>query len=314
VRITYTSHGDCATAAEFREAVRRRAPELEDAPPGEAAREFVAEATEREGGAHGTVVISEPSGATVTRRLEGNDCREVTDALAFIVAELGRAIRIDEEGAPPPAGPAAPPSAPIPSPEPARATPASEATPRTSPSRLRWEAGVGLEAVLAPAPDWMLAPFGYFEGGWANDGVSPLLSLRLSFLYAKSGSIHGTVGDAEIRWAVARAELCGPRFGDGSFSASGCAFFDAGAIEGSGSRATDPKTPVAPWLSPGLAVRGQLLLERTLVVGVQAGAFVPLVRPRFYFSNPEAGAAGDTLHEVPKVGFRAGFSLGVLFP
>jgi hypothetical protein len=319
VRITYASDHTCATASDFREAVRRRAPELEDAGVGEAAREFVAEVSLRaDGTAGGKVTISEPSGATVTRRLEGNDCGEVTEALAFIVAELGRAIRIeveDETGVPqmgearvsPRGEPAAPPDR-----AESKAN-AEKAKPPTEPmARVRWEAGVAVHAVLAPTPDWVLARLAYLELGWAADGTSAVVSGRLSALYAASGTIQGTVGDAEIRWWVARAELCGPRFAFGVTAASGCATFDAGVIEGRGSRAELPKTERALWLSPGLTVRGHLTLEQTLVLGLEGGAFVPQIRPRFYFAGP--GSDSETIHDVPWVGFRAGFGLGVLFP
>jgi hypothetical protein len=319
VRITYAGDNTCATASDFREAVRRRAPELEDAGVGEAAREFLAEVSLRaDGTAGGKVTISEPSGASVTRRLEGNDCGEVTEALAFIVAELGRAIRIDAEDE---AGASLTDEPRVPtrgedSTPPDRAKSkvnAEKAKPPTKPiARVRWEAGIGIHAVLAPAPDWVLARLAYLELGWAADGTSAVVSGRLSALYATSGTIHGAVGDAEIRWGVARAELCGPRFAFGVTATSGCATFDAGVIEGRGSRAALPKTERALWLSPGLTVRGHLTLEQTLVLGIEGGAFVPQIRPRFYFAGP--GSGSETIHDVPWVGFRVGLGLGVLFP
>jgi hypothetical protein len=309
VRITYAGDGHCVPAADFREAVRRKAPELHEAAAGEDAREFVVEVNVRaDGTASGNVTISEPSGATATRRLEGDDCSEVTDALAFIVAELGRALRIDEgETAVVSPTPVAPSAAPR------RASPESDQKLVAPPTlRLRWEAGVGIQAVRAPAPAWLVAPLAYLDLGWAQDRHEPLFSGRVSAFYAKSGTIPGNVGDAEIRWAAVRAELCGPHFTGGVFAASGCASFDAGVLEGRGTRAAEPKTDRAVWLSPGLTLRGHLTLVRTLVGGVEGGGFVPQVRPRFYFAG--TGGERETVHEVPWVGFRVGLGLGVLFP
>lgn len=308
VRITYMARGDCPTPEGFREAVRQRAPELEDAADGEPARQFVVEATEGGGGARGTVVISEPSGASVTRRLEGDDCREVADALAFIVAELGRAVRIDAEipgeTEPPPAPPPPPPVVPPP--------PRPVEEPPNEPRKL-WEAGAGAEIIGGPAPDLLLAPFGYLELGRARRGSAPLFSARLSFLYSKSGTIDGTIGNADIRWLAARAELCGPRFGTLVLSVGPCAAFDVGELEGSGYGSANPKSEDALWLAPGLSARALLTVERKLVIGAALGAFVPLVRPRFYFAG--GGSAGDseTIHTVPSVGFRAALGVGVQF-
>ena len=309
VRITVTGDSTCAGPVEFREAVRRKGPDLVDAGVDEAAREFVVEMRVRpDGVAEGKVRISEPSGASITRRLEGNDCTEVIEALAFIVAELGRAVRLEPEGgeaAPPP-----PPSTVTPQHPAPKAT--REPPKRTEKTRLRWEVGAGLQAVSGPAPDWLPAPLAYLELGVSPDGTPPRFSGRLSALYAQSGTIQGTVGNAEIVWAVGRAELCGPRLG-AALAASGCLSFDAGLLEGRGSGAASaPKTERTVWLAPGLTLRGHFVIERTLVVGLEAGAFIAQIRPRFYFTGPEGER--DSIHEVPWVGFRAGLGLGVLFP
>src|SRR5262245_5910357 len=158
VRIAYRAGAGCPSDDEFRAAVARRAPELADAQQGEPAREFSADVTERpDGSIQGKLEISEPSGARATRRIEGDDCHEVSEALAFIVAELARALHIE------PDEPVAPPS-PIVTAPPARA-PERAPTPKPPPKqkRLHWEAGFGLEATKAPAPDWLLGPAVYLE-------------------------------------------------------------------------------------------------------------------------------------------------------
>ena len=147
-----------------------------------------------------------------------------------------------------------------------------------------------------------------------RDGGAPLLSGRLSFSYAKSGAIRGTIGDAELRWLAARTELSGRLVATNVFSVSGCGSFELGQLQGRGSGgAVAPKTEAALWLAPGLSLRGTATLERTLVVGVEAGVFAPLIRPRFYFSNGD-DADSETIHQVPVLGFRAQATLGVRFP
>jgi hypothetical protein len=314
VRITYAGQAACSDGAAFRETVRRKAPELVDAGSDEAAREFVVEVRVRKDGtAEGKVAISEPTGAAITRRLEGDDCAEVTEALAFIVAELGRAVVLEAEGdetVPPPLPPPPAKSDAV-VPKPADEKPTVERPEPSRGSRLRWEAGAGLQAVRAPAPDFLAAPLVYVELGFAPDGVSSLFSGRISGLYAKSGTLRGTIGNADIFWITGRAEFCGPRFGS-VLAASGCATFDAGALEGTGNRAGEQRTRRVVWLSPGLTLRGHLVVVRTLVVGAEGGVFVPQIRPRFYFTD--SGGNRDTVHTVPWVGFRAGLGLGVLFP
>lgn len=313
VRITYHADAECPTAEDFRNAVARRAPELADAEHGEPAREFSADVSERpDGRFQGKLEISEPSGARATRRLEGDDCHEVSEALAFIVAELGRSLRIepDESVEAPPAVEPVPPVAP----EPAKAR---EEPPEKKPpeKRFRWEAGIGLDATNAPSPDWLLGPSVYVEVGRSALPEPAFLSGRLSAHYAKSGIIHGEIGNAEIRWVAFRAELCGPRLHSGYFSLGGCALFDAGEVEGKGAGSADPTTRASLWLAPGLLARVKAtILPALVVLGVEGGLFVPLIRPRFYFGGAGDQGTGETVHEVPAVGSLVALDLGVLFP
>lgn len=314
VRIEYSAGDGCPTAAQFRQAVHDRAPELTDAPEGEPAREFVVNTERREEHAFGSVVISDPSGATVTRRLDGNRCTEVADALAFIVAELGNTARLESEAASTP--PARPALAAASKPHLASQTAAKgNDSPASVPTaRRHWEAGVGLESVRAPAPDWVLAPLVYAELLLARDRSVSFTSARLSLSYGKSGTIRGTIGDAEIRWFVGRTELCGWLVGENPVLGA-CGTVELGVIAGRGGGGAEaPKVQSALWLAPGVSLRGTNTLEHTLVFGLEAGAFFPLVRPRFYFANGEDEADSETIHEVPALGFRAQASLGVRFP
>jgi hypothetical protein len=185
---------------------------------------------------------------------------------------------------------------------------------RARSTRLRWEAGTGVELVLAPAPDWMVAPLAYVEVLIGRDGSAPSASGRVTVSYGKSGTIAGTVGDTELRWLAGRAELCGWLLGANPILA-GCGSLDLGALQGrGGGAAAAPKTETAVWLAPGLSLRAVTTLERILVFGLEAGAFFPLVRPRFFYANGDEVADSETIHEVPALGIRVQASVGMRFP
>lgn len=314
VRIVYEARAACGNALEFREAVRQRAPELVDAGIYDAAREFnVGVTLGPDGVMRGKVEIFEPSGANVTRRLEGRDCAEVVDALAFIVAELGRAVSIEGDAH----APAEPDQAPTAPNQPAPATPQLAAEPaleeRAPPerARLRVQAGVGLQALSAMMPDWALGQLVYADLAWTRAGWPSAVTARLSALRAASGTIRGAIGDAEMLWLSLRGEAC-VRLGREPWWATPCATFDVGWLEATGSRAANTTTKRAVWLSPGLTARATLVALKFLAIEPEVGVLVPLSRPRLFFAGAEGD--GETIHRVSEVGFRAGMSLGVLFP
>jgi hypothetical protein len=312
----------CRTPTEFRDAVRRQAPELREAVENEPAREFVVAVTVHDDGSTlGNVDISEPSGASVTRRLNGRSCAEVADALAFIVAELGVAVRLEEEGgqarAPreePSAGARA-----LPATSPAREPPvptkrvAASPAPRAARSPwLSYQAGIGLDSVRGPVPNWTWAPAAYFDIGWRPSGVRARAAARLSLSRTTSTAVYGTIGDTQFRWLTARAEGCAPWLGTESLVATPCVTFDVGWVEAKGSRAAHPKTTRSAWLSPGVTARVSYAPIRVLVLEAEAGLMAPLSRPRFFFAN--AQGQPETVYAVRAVGFRAGLRAGVRFP
>jgi hypothetical protein len=313
VSIRYSPDAACGSPTEFREAVRRRAPELVDAGVDDAAREFNVEVTfGPDGVVRGKVDIFEPSGAEVTRRLEGRDCAEVVDALAFIVAELGRAVSIEEDAAAPEVdGPAQAPPKPAASVAQPVVEPAVVPVAASEPARWRVQAGVGLQALSALMPDWAVGQLIYAELARTRAGLPSAVAARLSASRAASGTIRGAIGDAEMLWLSLRGEAC-VRFGREPFWVSPCASFDVGWLDATGSRAANSTTKRAAWLSPGLTARATLVALKFLVLEPEAGVFVPLSRPRLFFGGPES--EGETIHRVGAVGFRAGLSVGVLFP
>jgi hypothetical protein len=321
-RITFVGELGCRTTTEFRDAVRRHAPELREAAGKEPAREFVVAVTVHDDrGTLGHLDISEPSGANVTRRLEGRSCAEVTDALAFIVAELGVAVRLDQEGTEvreqrkPPSAEAPAPPTPSASSQPSTPTGrvAASRAPRAERSRwLSYQAGIGLDAVRGPVPNWTWAPAAYFDLGWRPFGVRARAAARLSLSRTSSSAVYGTIGDTHFRWSTARAEGCAPWLGTASLVATPCVTFDVGWVEAKGSRAAHPKTTRTVWLSPGVTARVSYAPPiRVLVLEAEAGLMVPLSRPRFFFAN--AQGQPETIYAARGLGFRAGLRAGVRF-
>jgi hypothetical protein len=323
-RITYTGGLGCRTSSEFRDAVRRHAPELRDAVENEPARELVvAVAVNDDGSAQGSVDISEPSGARVMRRLDGRSCAEVTDALAFIVAELGVALRLEDEAredargreagisaeAPPPPTTSPAPSQPATPTKPVVASPKPRPDPRSR--WLRYQAGAGLDGVQGPIPGWAWAPAGYFDVAWKPAGMRALAAARLTLSRTANSAVYGTIGDTNFHWFTARAEGCVPWLGTESLAATPCVTFDAGWLEAKASRAANSKTKRTAWLSPGLTGRISYAPLRMLVLEAEGGLFVPLSRPRFFFANVEGSP--ETVYTTRTLGFRAGLRAGVLF-
>ncbi len=314
MRIVYTG-GECSSADELRDAVRRRAPELEEANALDVARSFSVEvATGSDGVTRGSVRIQEPSGANVTRRLEGRSCREVLDALAFIVAELGRAVSIEASPADATLQLAAPTESlePMTEPAPPRTlvTP-SPAPTRTDTARRLWQAGVGVEAVFTPTPSWRPAQAAYIDVSWPRPGMLLAPSARVTALRATSGAVRGAIGDAELLWVSGRMEVCPLRWGDERWWAVPCVMVEAGLLEATGSRAANTTTQRTLWLAPGLTARAALAVLDALVVEADAGALLPVIQPRFFFAEGEG--QGETIHQVANVGFRFGIKLGVRF-
>ena len=267
-----------------------------------------------------------PGADDALREVEDRDCREVIHALAFIAAVLAdpdaaernrEAPPVTPEVEPTPKPAVEPSTAPKPRPPPppvgaaarprgadisAKPQPITGTAPPLRASR-GWHAAVTAAAVTesALAPDLAFAPR---LGLLARRGS---LVLALSGTFGNSGDLTGGVGSAELSWIRLRGEGCGALALSARFEVQACGSFDGGRYEGVGSRAPFTDTRAAAWLAPGMLGRLALGLGRIIELSAEAGAFVPLVRPRFVVESPRGN---QVLHAVPVVGFSAG--LGVL--
>ncbi len=85
VLITIDPNNGCVTAREFLDQVKRRAPRVRPAQPGDAARRFSV-TIENRARVVGRLLSQNTDGTGSAREVEGASCQEVTDALALVVA------------------------------------------------------------------------------------------------------------------------------------------------------------------------------------------------------------------------------------
>jgi len=109
------------------------------------------------------------------------------------------------------------------------------------------------------------------------------------------------------RWA-ARLAGCPLRVNAGPVGLRPCAFFELGSLQGNGSQTADPAHPAVLWMAFGAAARAEALLFGRFVVGVDAGALIPLKKDDFYFDPTQ-----DSVFHTGSAGFVGSFDVGVRF-
>jgi hypothetical protein len=322
VRLEFTAPPGCPTASDFRAQVEARATRFQPAGAPFAARSFAVSIATDAQGARGTVVIREIDGREAIRVVPGEDCGEVTAALALVVAvAIDADARTEPVASPLRLEPPLPPSfmSPLMRPPPLIAAgPSPDLSRGRAPAaRFRLAGGTHLGVTGAVAPEAM-AGLQLFADvtRFADQGFTP--TLRLSFERGQSGLTTTAIGRAQFTWTAGRIEACPgtwPRAalspsaaGPVRFGASPCALFDAGALTAEGSRTTDAATETRPWLAPGALGRLQLSLFDTLLLEAEIGVTFPLVEYRYYFGPT------TTVFTVPRAAPLGGLGLGVRFP
>ncbi|HEY6079683.1 MAG TPA: hypothetical protein VIW29_12800 [Polyangiaceae bacterium] len=306
IRFEYAAPAACPDQAAFTARVRERTQRGRVAEPSELARRFSVRISADGGGFGGELEFLDDSGASVSRRVEGEQCDAVVTSLALITAlALDASLRseADESGAelaatPTPASQPLPPSLPRP-PPPAPAVPA-----HPSPSRLSARAGaaMGYDSALG-ALTWGLLGQLDWRRTW---------SFRLT---AHLASAARTVDErrAELRLMGVELSVC-PRLLHGWGAALyACGALDLGSlsaegIEGGGLVSVNSSTIF--WAAAGPGVRLAWEPEAPLWVELQGRVAVPLVSHEFVFEQPPASAY---LVEPANVTAGAGVAAGVRF-
>ncbi|HEX6272933.1 MAG TPA: hypothetical protein VFZ53_07835 [Polyangiaceae bacterium] len=283
--LAWHAPSDCPTGASVTRAVEM----LITRPP---ARTLEAELTIRKKGERYAAEIKTPRGE---RKLDGESCRAVSEAVAMVLA-----LAIDPDASPSDAAFAAfdepDVTAPVdssvaeraPAPPPAAATPAPPRRdePRALPSRADEPAGG------TRAPRFIAAAFGLVEVGMlpqATFGASLGLGIAFGRFSAELGPMAllpraGSLEDnpekgGEIDYLGGHAAACFTPFAARRLDA--CATFEVGRLAGTGFGVTEELSGEALWLGPGLFGAGRLPIAAGFEGQARVGAALALNRPEF---------------------------------
>lgn len=294
IRIVYDAPAGCPDAAAFMSQIRARTPRFRAPTIDEQSRVLTVKIERGAATSEGHLRMRALDGQETARDVQGATCEEVTSALALIAA-----VAIDPEAnaeAQAPSNAPAPvilvPSFPLagpPSPPPPPAPPRIVRRPRAEVSRWRLAAGAELALAFATAPSTLVG----FRGFLDVRRVGPTSwqpSARLSFVTTNGAEVATSLGTARISWTSGRADACLFRVpARSAFGVEPCAFFELGALRGSGSNTEDPANQTPVWAAPGALLRASGVLFERLILEAEGGAGAPLVRDRFFF-GPDATA------------------------
>lgn len=316
IRIEYRADPGCPTPREFEERVFDRTASAHLAGEGEPARTFSVQLRRERRRVTGRLVISEPSGATMTRRVTGSDCGDVATVLALATAlaidpraELAPHETLEEAGPRANAHEAESPAAP-PATSPARGEIASDA-PDARPSSagapasmMRPYAALGARArfFVAPNPAWgVSAAIGATSGG-AEAGSD--VFVELAYLGTAPERIRGA--SATFRFVLARPGAClfGTQLG-GAVRVSPCVAAELGAVSARGAGLPLASAQTRFFGAVELFLRAEVELSSVLFVSADAAANAPFTRYEFLFEDPDT-----PVHRVPPLTASAGLRLG----
>ncbi len=232
------------------------------------------------------------------RELQAEGCKELVQALAFIVAVL-----VDPQAS---ASPLAPPAegqvAPV--------YPVPKAAPALRPLAAPLWFIAGPEATLGtPVAHHGAVVERLFFGIGRGDRSLALSSARLSFGRASAhASSPSSSALAEFELETARLEGCLLRVTAYGLAFEPCPFVELGRLQAVGVHSSGFVTRDELWSSLGLALRPTWTVARRLVLGAGLALQLPLSRYRFAFTGePE-------LTRTPEVAFEASLGLGLRFP
>jgi hypothetical protein len=268
----------------------------------------------------GEVVLTDAAGGETTRHVDGA-CPDVVAALSLIAAVAldPMASTASDPLAAPSASAVSVPETPAKTDDKKPAAPAvivppdakdgdsssreEAAVPGASTHHVwRWSIGAGVGVTGGIAPDLAVSIPAFVDvARWARGPLSP--SFRLRF---ERTSIDGAAGGANFTWTAGSLDACPIALSTPAFRVWPCARVEAGALEATGD-ASSSRTSTRPWISAGALVRARLVIVGGLFVEVEGGAYVPIVRDRFFLEPDE------TVHRAPVVSAAGASSLGASF-
>jgi hypothetical protein len=236
-----------------------------------------------------------------------------------------------------PAAPAAAPASAAPAPQPALPAPTAAPAayplpPAPAPEPLApaeppvWSLALGGQAELSSAPDLdsallrdtVLLPRMFVDMGDSSAKlVSPRVGVSIAGWSVQTDAASS--GDATLSFLAARLEGCPLNLAaHHEVALRPCLTFEAGLLRGQGQN----KTGAAPlaktdsstwaWLAPGLLLRVELSPVEPLLLRLEGGTDVRLVRPKFVFDKDQPGQ--QTIFEVPLIGAALALGVGLSLP
>lgn len=318
VAIRYRAPAACSSAPEFLARVDAKSPGIAwSATAGEdtATYDVAIDVVQPPGkGYHGAV--GSKGEEELSREVSGASCREVEDALAFILAVELDPERARENNSPPPSASSAPATLPDRPPAPPPPAPRRHAAATPPPtSSTRW-LGVGVDVggrtglgpTLAPQLEVAaLAGVGRQERlgqPWTRGYLRASIGLAWGPPDLRNGaSIALTLATLRVEGCFPRAEI------HRTLQLYPCASFEGGVAVVRGESNEGGRSRVRPWLAPAAGGRLQWQIGPGLSFGAELAVFAPLIRDSFLFTRRERAA-----FDVPPWGIRLSFGTTLLFP
>lgn len=278
IALVYEAPPDCPAAIEFLGSVQARTSRVRAAAPEEVTNATVVQVTigGDARGSWGSLMLIESGVVTGRRRVEGESCQEIVDALA-----LATALSLDPTallGPEPPAN-APPPETAAPAPPPEPEAPARTPRSRPKPERpylLRLGTAAIVAEPLAPMPFWG----GMAEVGVARGRRGPAAALAFGFAL-------GDGDHARFSWQVARLTLHPLRAPLGRITEVGVGLAsEVGALHAEGEGLDTTRTVTRGYWSAGLDGRLEITLHPGLVASLAAGLGLPGTDRRFTIGDP----------------------------
>lgn len=177
-----------------------------------------------------------------------------------------------------------------------RFTPPVDRAPRFEwPERWSLSAHVGarFDALTLPSPRAAVDLGLHLRNRWVR--------LDIGVVATRIASVTLDDASAELGLAAGRLGACGGTT-SGRFWLGGCAAFELGVVRALGRGVDQPRDEGSFWAGLDVGLRGELGLIGRLSLYVEAGALVPLRRPRFLLQ-------GAVVHTTPAISPRAALGL-----
>lgn len=269
----------------------------------------------------------ELEGKQTARHLEADGCRELIDAVGFVIGvtlDPPSASRppldvmpgpTQQDAEDPPTSAEAQAAARLAEPEAANdastVTDAPDALPERNDSqtRLYHGPGFGVQLMTSATPDVLPGGMLVYTLAWlpSDPGVHFAPEVHLSAELATRGGFRNQAGRAEFLLFNAGLDLCPILVGSRDGGVSPCAFIRAGMLRAEGFDTVDPQSRTRPWNTVGGSLFASVLLDPGWRLGGTFGVGANLVRDTFQFEPA-------VLHTVGPLALQGSLTLSHMLP